>query len=63
MKELVDINEDILKKIDNLNVSDEKKFFLKSLLLEEFSHRDNFSAAKNQKNARYEPLINKYYRG
>lgn len=64
MKELADINEDIIEKIDSLSISDAKKIFLKKLLLEEFSHRDkNFYGTVNQKNMRYEPLINDYYEG
>ncbi len=63
MNELVDINEDIINKIDSLDISVEKKSFLKMLLLEEFSHRDNnIHGVKTHKNARYEPLIEEYYK-
>jgi len=65
MKELANINEKILEKVDNLDISNDKKVFLKKLLLEEFLHRDKHFKKKssNAKNSRYEPLIDEYCEG
>lgn len=62
-KNLDEINKDILDKIDSLDVGDNIKDFLKEALFEEYSHRDENFNLEKEKNQKYEPLINKYFKG
>ena len=62
-KNLDEINKDILEKIDSLDVGDNIKDFLKEALYEEYAHRDeNFNLVEDR-NKKYEPIIEKYYKG
>ena len=62
-RNLDEINKDILEKIDNMDVGQNLKEFLKDALYEEYTHRDEEYAISNKRNVNYEPLIEKYYKG
>ena len=62
-KNLDEINKDILEKIDDLDVNDNIKDFLKEALYEEYTHRDENYTLSDKRSSNYEPLINKYYKG
>lgn len=62
-KNLDEINKDILEKIDSLDVGDNIKDFLKEALYEEYSHRDENFNLVEKRNQKYEPIINKYFKG
>ena len=62
-KNLDEINEDIINKINNLEVEDNIKDFLKEALLLEYSNRDvNFESVNSKRNTEYGPIIEKYYK-
>lgn len=62
-RNLDEINKDIIKKIDSLDVNNNIKDFLKEALYIEYMHRDdNFTLSDNRRE-NYEPLINKYFGG
>lgn len=62
-RNLDEINRDILDKIDSLDVGDNIKNFLKDALYEEYTNRDQNFELLDKRNEKYEPLINKYYKG
>ncbi|MBE6503862.1 MAG: hypothetical protein E7Z76_06215 [Methanobrevibacter sp.] len=62
-KNLDEINKDILEKIDDLDVDNNIKDFLKEALYEEYTHRDENYTLSDKRSSNYEPLINKYYKG
>ena len=62
-RNLDEINQDILDKIDSLDVGDNIKNFLKDALYEEYTHRDQNYTLSDKRSENYEPLINKYYKG
>ncbi len=62
-RNLDEINKDILDKIDSLDVGDNIKNFLKDALYEEYTNRDQNFELLDKRNEKYEPLINKYYKG
>ena len=62
-KNLDEINIDILKQIDDLDVDVNVKNFLKEALYEEYSNRDENYTISDKRNENYEQLINKYYGG
>ena len=62
-KNLDEINIDILKKIDSLDVDINVKNFLKEALYEEYSNRDENYTISDKRNEKYEPLIEKYCEG
>lgn len=62
-RNLDEINNDILEKIDSLDVNDNIKNFLKDALYEEYTHRDQDYILSDKRSDNYEPLINKYYKG
>ena len=53
-----DINDDIIKKIEGRNISENKKRFLKEALELEYKNRDVGEQLKNK----YVELVNEYYR-
>ncbi len=59
-KNLDEINQDILKKIDSLDVEQNIKDFLKDALYEEYVHRDENFTLMEKRNENYEDLIKKY---
>ena len=62
-KNLDEINQDILEKIDSLNIENNIKNFLKEALYEEYTHRDENYTLSDARSSNYEPLINEYYKG
>lgn len=60
---LDEINNDILNKIDSLDVDKNIKDFLKEALYEEYNHRDENLASISRRNKNYTPIIEKYYKG
>lgn len=62
-RNLDEINKDILDKIDSLDVGDNIKNFLKDALYGEYTNRDQNFELLDKRNEKYEPLINKYYKG
>ena len=62
-KNLDEINEDILNKIDSMDIEDNIKDFLKEALYIEFTNRDkNFDIA-DERNEDYGQIIEDYYKG
>lgn len=62
-KNLDEINKDILDKIDSLDVENNIKDFLKEALYVEYTHRDENYTLADKRSSKYEPIINKYYKG
>lgn len=62
-RNLDEINGDIIKKIDSLDVNDDLKNFLKEALYIEYTHREDNFTLSDKRRANYEPLINRYYGG
>lgn len=62
-KNLDEINKDILEKIDNMDIEDNIKNFLKEALFIEFNNRDKNFDIKDERNEEYQPIINDYYKG
>lgn len=62
MIELNEINPDIIKKINSLNIEKNKKDFLKRALVEEYTHRDkNFYNLVDKKNNKYGEMVDDLY--
>ena len=60
---LNEINKDIVKKIDSLNIDINKKNFLKKALIEEYNHRDKkFFGLNDKKNSKYNDIVEEYYK-
>ena len=59
-KNLDEINIDILKKIDSLDVDINVKNFLKEALFEEYSNRDENYTISDKRNENYGPLIDNF---
>ena len=59
---LNEINPDIIKKIDSLDIKKSEKDFFKEALIEEYNHRDkqNYDFS-DKKNPKYDEIIGKYY--
>ncbi len=62
-KNLDEINKDILEKIDNMDIEENIKNFLKEALIIEFNNRDKNFDIKDERNEDYETIINDYYKG
>lgn len=62
-KNLDEINQDILEKIDSLDIDDNIKDFLKEALYEEYTHRDDNYTLSDKRSSNYGPLIDEYYKG
>ena len=62
-KNLDEINKDILEKIDNMDIEENIKNFLKEALFIEFNNRDKNFDIKDERNEEYQPIINDYYKG
>ena len=62
-KNLDEINKDILEKIDNMDIEDNIKNFLKEALIIEFNNRDKNFDNKDERNEEYQPIINDYNKG
>lgn len=62
-KNLDEINKDILEKIDNMDIEENIKNFLKEALIIEFNNRDKNFDIKDERNEEYQPIINDYYKG
>ena len=63
MKNLDEINKDILEKIDSMDIEKNIKDFFKEALYEEYTHRDENYTLSDKRSSNYEQLINKYYSG
>lgn len=59
---LKEINRDIIKKIDELDQDENIKKFLKEALVIEYDDRDKFKSTTDERNEKYEPLIDIYYK-
>lgn len=59
---LKEINKDIIKKIDELDQNENIKKFLKDALVIEYDDRDKFKSTTDERNEKYEDLIEKYYK-
>lgn len=62
-RNLDEINQEILKKIDSLEVSVNIKDFLKEALYEEYVNRDDNYTLADKRSNNYKPLIEKYCKG
>lgn len=63
MINLDEINQDIIEKIDSLNISNNIKNFLKEALYEEYTNRDDNYTLSDKRSENYEQLIDKYCDG
>lgn len=63
MINLDEINQDIIEKIDSLDISNNIKNFLKEALYEEYTNRDDNYTLSDKRSENYEELIDKYCGG